>query len=114
MDFLARFLPPIEFNKLHYRKKRKYETQVTEMKNKIKAARDENEQKRSEFQTKWQKIIDKAIFGFSISEEKERLQKLCQEKGVEHKDFNSRNLLLKWDFKKINPLNRLVTNLNFI
>jgi len=49
---------------------------------------------------RWRSIIRKGVFGFDPYAEKERLKKLCEEQGIEHKDFADRNLLIPWDFKK--------------
>ncbi len=52
---------------------------------------------------KLQSIIFQDIFGCDLVKEKEKLEQLCRNKGIEHKDFANRNILINWDFKKDQP-----------
>jgi len=47
--------------------------------------------------------ILKDILGVDVNVEKEKLEKMCKEKGIEHKDFADRNILVGWDFEKDEP-----------
>ena len=42
-------------------------------------------------------------FGFDYRGEINKLRQLCVDKGIEHKDFAWRNLLVPWDFEKNHP-----------
>jgi len=55
------------------------------------------------FDEELRRIIFKDIFGVDIEEEMKKLEKMCREKGIEHKDFADRNILIEWDFEKDEP-----------
>ncbi len=42
-------------------------------------------------------------FGYEPKKEIEKLKRLCQEKGIKHKDFNNRNILIDWDYENNKP-----------
>jgi len=42
-------------------------------------------------------------FGYDLDEEIKRLKRLCVEKGIRHKDFNDRNILIDWDYENNKP-----------
>jgi len=46
------------------------------------------------FEEDWNEICEKDLFGISLTEETFRLKKLCEQKGIHHKDFANRNLVL--------------------
>lgn len=74
----------------------------TELKKKMRPV----DQRVSDFEKQWTSEAIRDIFGFDFKAERERLEKLCEEKGIEHKDFNSRNLLVPWDFEQNRPMTR--------
>lgn len=49
------------------------------------------------------KIIYEEAFGFDITDEIKRIQQLCVDKGVHHKDFNNRNFVIPWNFETDEP-----------
>ena len=51
----------------------------------------------------WRACVSEGIFGCNLIQEIEKLKSLCKEKGVEHKDFALRNILMEWDTKKNKP-----------
>ncbi len=60
--------------------------------------------KLDEMETKWIKILQEAIYGIDLEAEIERLKKLCADKGIHHKDFKDRNMILEWDPKTAKPI----------
>lgn len=58
------------------------------------------------FNEKLLAIIRTEIFGFDYEKEFEKLKALCQERGIKHKDFEPRNFIILWDFKRDRPLPR--------
>ena len=59
--------------------------------------------KYDEYRLKFDSIYAEAVVGFDYRKEVELLKKQCEEKGVEHKDFNDRNILVPWDFEQDKP-----------
>jgi len=55
------------------------------------------------FFEKLTKVIYQDIFGIDIYKEKQKLEQMCEDKGIEHKDFADRNILIEWDFEKDEP-----------
>src|SRR3989344_1715248 len=51
------------------------------------------------FQGEWESAVLKEIFGFDLLKEERKLKNLCRKKGIEHKDFAPRNILMLWDFE---------------
>lgn len=58
---------------------------------------------KNEFDSVFISKIYKDVFGFNPYEEIKKVKKLCEEKRIEHKDFNDRNILIEWDFDKNKP-----------
>ena len=58
------------------------------------------------FQGEWESAVLKEIFGFDLLKEERKLKNLCRKKGIEHKDFAPRNILMLWDFENDRPLPR--------
>ncbi len=55
----------------------------------------------------WFDEIRRIHFGFSPEEYERELESIkmqCLEKGIEHKDFQPRNMLIPWDFEKNRPV----------
>lgn len=69
---------------------------------------DSLDERRSAFEAAWESIMHQdpklRILTSDVKQETERLQQLCEEKGIPHKDFGERNLLLAWDKKTNEPV----------
>lgn len=57
-----------------------------------------------EYKEKSFSIVQTAFFGLDLKKELERLEELCEEKGVLHKDLENRNLILEWDLEQDKPI----------
>jgi hypothetical protein len=58
----------------------------------------------AKFKKEWMALLIQTELGFDLIAEIESLRRMCAKKGIEHKDFNYRNLLLEWDFENDRPL----------
>lgn len=69
---------------------------------------DELKRWKSKFNETWESILRQDpklnVLISGINKEMERLKQLCEEKGIQHKDFNERNLLVAWDRKANEPI----------
>lgn len=55
-------------------------------------------EKLKDMRNKWRTIVLKHVVGIDIYEMEEKLMKLCDKKGIQHKDFAPRNILIPWDY----------------
>lgn len=49
------------------------------------------------------RIVEQDIFGVDFEAKKGELQEMCRALGIEHQDFNDRNLMIAWDFEQNEP-----------
>lgn len=68
----------------------------------------------NEFERPFVLKIYEDVFGFNPYKEIKKVKSLCEEKGIEHKDFNERNILIEWDFNKSRPIRKKKSSKNKI
>lgn len=59
------------------------------------------------FDRKLRALVYTDIFGFDYPNEMKKIKQQCKDTGIEHKDFENRNFLMRWDFEKDLPLKNL-------
>lgn len=93
------------------------ETKKLDRENKIKEFEQEEKKRFSGLGERTEKInkkfeeqvkseFYKEKFGIDIPKKVSELESLCLEKGLEHKDFAKRNILIEWNFDKGEPLKK--------
>ncbi|MBI5306210.1 hypothetical protein HZB04_01315 [Candidatus Wolfebacteria bacterium] len=88
----------VDYRKEKFIKTYNFINNIFEEKNKILM------EKRKIFRNDYENEIKKSLFGFDIDKKINELKKMCDNKGIEHKDFKHRNILIEWDFNKNKPL----------
>lgn len=74
---------------------------------KIQIWRESASGKVTKFKDDLLRYTEQCLFSFNIEDEKSRIEGMCAEKNIQHKDFADRNFMVEWDWTRNRPL---VTN----
>lgn len=69
----------------------------------IRTIRSDYDRRSGVFVENFSKKFQEYLYGFVPDDLVKEMQALCAQKGIEHKDFNPRNIVVEWDFENDKP-----------